>query len=362
MRTIKASTWRLLLFLGGFAVFFLLRDFSVGGGDTPALLDPTDAKYLPRWSEYLSYNVREPLAHIIVQKTYHAIGDLPLAFALVSSLCGGLWLVMLSLFNRSAAFWVVNLCSVLVMVFVGHKEYYAPVVVALTIYFFLLLRASQSESRVKPWHCLAAFALAVHMHKLAIFYLPGAAFLFFDFQTRTIRPWPRRQIEYALIVVIVTVVLLQVPMWLQAFYVLDWMVVMDYDNRILELVTLPAGWADRVAQRSVTGAYQIFYFGELKHFLYYFGFLAAGAPLGLPILVRKWRAALSPELQAFLCCAVCSLIWTFFWHPHMGWCDWDLFCTAAVPINILAGWIVSRPLTDVVAQPRPPDSSGNSQG
>ena len=40
-----------------------------------------------------------------------ATGDVAVALEIVSCVCGGLWLVVLSLFRRSAVFWVVNLVS-----------------------------------------------------------------------------------------------------------------------------------------------------------------------------------------------------------------------------------------------------------
>jgi hypothetical protein len=331
---------RLLLFLAGAALFFALRGFDVEGGDTCALLDVD--RFPHRWGKCV-FNVREPLAHLLVLVTFKATKDINLAFALVSSLCGGIWLVLLSLFPRQRPiFWLTSLVSVIPLMFIGHREFYAPILCALTALFLLLAcSGDRSSRRVRPWHVLAVWGVAVLAHKLAFFYLPALVPLVADVPKRRFLRLPRDEWRNILLTTIAVSLALQFPFWLQMAGNTHVRVI-EHDNRILELLTLPKGWADAVARRSPTGAFQLFYFGSGSHFLHFFGFLLAASPLGVPLALARWRRALAPAFISLAIAAVCSLIWTFMWHPHMAWRDWDLFCTAGLPINLLAGLLWSR--------------------
>jgi hypothetical protein len=201
----------LCLSLVGFAVFFSLRGFAVNGGDTPALLDPKHPTYRIRWGEPFVFDYREPLANLLVLKVFHITDNLTLAFELVSSFCGGIWLALLLRFKGSALFWAANLLSAVTLVFVGHKEFYAPAVVSLTLYFLALAAALRPRPAAKPWHVVAAWGLAFLTHKMALFYAPGMLLLLLDPATRRLRALPRRDMEKALVALILIALLPQIP-------------------------------------------------------------------------------------------------------------------------------------------------------
>jgi len=183
----------------------------VNGGDTPALLDPKHPTYRIRWGEPFVFDYREPLANLLVLKVFHITDNLTLAFELVSSFCGGIWLALLLRFKGSALFWAANLLSAVTLVFVGHKEFYAPAVVSLTLYFLALAAALRPRPAAKPWHVVAAWGLAFLTHKMALFYAPGMLLLLLDPATRRLRALPRRDMEKALVALILIALLPQIP-------------------------------------------------------------------------------------------------------------------------------------------------------
>ena len=275
------------------------------------------------------------MSHWLVNYAYVLLDDIPLAFAIPSSLWGGIWIATLVFYSRDSRFLAVNLVSIVLLMFLGHKEFYAAILVALTFYFLLLLHVSKKREGL--WLCVLLWGIAVLCHKLALFYFPAMLPLFLRLKGGKVRvEWPRDDFVKASFALIGVILVAQLPTWISIIDP-DMIHPRQYDNRILEMLTLPWPFADWVAAKSNSGAFQIFYFGEPAHFMYYFGFLILSAPLAI-VIVARYRKDFYHSIPATLLMAIgCSLVWTFFWHPHMGWKDWDLFGTAAIPINLAAG-------------------------
>ena len=343
---IKRLLFYAALFFVSTFIFFMLRGLSFEGGDTSIYLCQSVSDWRIFWGGgSLIYNMREPLAVMLVQ-TVEAITDDPsLSFEIVSCASGGLWMILLYAFRRSWTFWLIMLCSSITFFYFGHKEFYAPEAVTLGLYFLLLTRVMEPDTRVRAWHVVSAWCLAVMIHRIALFFLPAMLPMFFGFSQHRLRSIPRREWEKVLGAVIVFALLDQVPCWIGLMGT-TLIRFTQLDNNLLELLTLPKAWAEAVAARSVTGAFQLYYFGTLKHMQFFFGFWLLASPLAWWILIYK-RFSCAKACVPLAIGAACGVLWALCWHPHMGINDWDLFAVPAVPVNIWAGILVSRPIRPI---------------
>lgn len=338
-----AYTWRqfLLVFLAGAVIFFLMRGFAVGGGDTNSINFEWKI-----WAARLTYYVREPLGTFLPMLPYWLTGNVALSFQLSSAFFGGFYLALLPCFSRKPVFLAINLLTALTMNFVGHLEYYAPVIVALTLYFLLLTRALEAAPRARPWQVAAAWGLAFLCHKMAIIYGPVMLWLAVerDGGRWRLRPWKRRELDYGVAVIVGFILLDLLPVFLKTVWYRFPMYVVTRDDSIWELITpLTLGIGRAISARSTTGVYFLYSVGQLLHWKYFLFFWLISAPLGIPALAgwlwrHGWRGLkINDRALALASASLIAVIWTFFWHPHMGFWDWDLFDLGALPLNLLAG-------------------------
>ena len=330
----------LAAFIIGTIVFFLLRNFRIPGGDTIIVL--SNHWYGLLWGFDYVYYAREPWCHSLARFFFHFTNDVTDAYTAYCCVSGGLFLALLAWHCRRPRFWMIMLVSAATWNFVGHVEYYAPEMVTLLLFMITLSRALEPIPRARPVHVALAFGLSYLFHKLTLFFLPATLWLFF---TRAggrwvRRPVPRRQVELSLAIGILAFladiipsIVLNLPGFpFNAMYV-------PVNEGLMDLLTpLTPSIARYFEHKSITGMFYIYTFGTRLHFAYFFGFLLAGAPLGLVFLARRWRRiGESDAAKALATAAVCGLIWTFMWQPRGFWKDWDLFCLAALPVNFLAG-------------------------
>lgn len=333
---LKSFAFLFFIFVISALLFFSLSSFSIPGGDTKSLVKVKHSEM--GWGSLRYYQFRYPLSQFLVNFCYKQTNNLMLSFEIVSSVFGGLWILTLLFLKRSFLFVAFNLLSIIFFVFTGHKEFYAPVTACLTFYFALSFYATQPDSKIKPWHCALVWGVSVICHKLALFYIFPLIFLFLDFKGRKTRFANKKEIQKVLYVIIIVVILIQLPL---IGSILHWDVVArQTDNPTLELITLNKAWADDVAENSLRGAFQKFYFGELDHFKFFFGFMLLSCPIGIFVVLLNWRKLLDDRYRIFTTAIGCGLIWAFMWHPHMGWLDWDLFSTAYISVNLLAGLLL----------------------
>jgi len=348
----------LAAFVGGAALFFSLRHLGVPGGDTEVITSHQIGPIL--WSNHFVYYLREPLCHSMIQSIYlltmkvaplaagpHAdlAARLQLPFALFCSLSGGLYLALLAWYCRRPVFWLIVLFSVETMVFVGHMEYYAPAVVALTLYFMLLARALEPGSRVGPIQVTLAFVVSFLFHKATLFFLPAMAWLVWSREGGRWqrRRWPARTWEWSMLLIIAMAAIDMFPPLVYTYHLfgLDWMCVFVNERFIDWLTPLTPAMARHFERTSTTGMWYVYTFGTPLHWAYFFGFVLAGSPLGLGVLWARRRELGSDAARALLTAAACGLLWIFMWQPRGLWRDWDLFCLATLPINLLAGGLLA---------------------
>ena len=350
-----------LAFFGGAVTFYLLRGLRLEGGDTEIFLSPIH-NYL--WKDSLVYYVREPLAHFIVHRLYLLTHDHQVAYAISSSVSGGFYLSLLCFISRHPLFLAVNLLTMTTMNFVGHMENYAPLMVALGLYFMLLARALEPHSGVRPVHVVLAFALSYFCHKLTLFFSPAMIWLIVARRDGcwVRRSWQGRPWEGCLLVLICMAILDIAPGVISVFRLLpiDLMYV-GPNERYIDWLTPPTrAIAAALHDSSVSGSVFLFTLGEPKHWLFFFSFLLMGAPLGLPILFVLRRRIRTDAARALLTAAACGIVWIFFWHPRREWLDWDLFSLAGVPINLLAGALIANLFTPDDRPERSSQLSGKS--
>ncbi len=327
------------LFLAGAAIFFALRPLELPGGDTHLFFS---ANWGYIYGDRFVWYAREPLAHLAVHGLYRLLGNLALAFAVSAAIFGGLYLVVLDRFSRGWRFWLPVLASAATWNFVGHKEYYAPVLAALALFYLALVRALERPARATPAHAMAAFCLAFLAHKGALFFLPAALWLVVGRENGRWkrRLWPRRSLEWALVWIIMIGVA-------EGFVALltetgAGILYQTVNEPVIELLTpVNQAMADWVQSRNKTGLFYYFLMFEPLHWKFFFGFLLAGAPVGIPVTIWLWRRIRTDAARALLTAAALGAVWLFLWHPRAGWKDWDLFSLAVLPLNLLAGLLWS---------------------
>jgi hypothetical protein len=328
-----------VIFMAGFAFFYLTRNLGLPGGDTGVVL--SDMWRAMLWDPArLTYYAREPWCHALVRQFYFRTGQIVSAYQLYCAFSGGLFLALLAWYCRRPLFWAVMLCAVGTWNFVGHVEYYAPEMVTLLLFLVTLSMALEPVPRAKPVHVAATFALSYLFHKLTLFFLPATLWLFFERrQGRWVkRPQGPRQAEWSLVIIILMVLADVLPGLLFNYnlFHLNGMYVCVNEGLMDLLTPLTPGIARHFEAKSITGMFYVYTFGTWKHWAYFFGFLLAGAPLGLPLVVRHWRRIRDSQAAlALATAAACGVIWIFMWQPRGFWKDWDLFCMAGLPVNFL---------------------------
>lgn len=217
----------------------------------------------------------------------------------------------------------------------------------MVLWLFLLTRCVERRSGARPWHVAPAFMVALACHKIMFFLAPAMLLLFMDSDGRLFQGRSRAEVARFLTTLILGLLILQIPNILYGFGVKG-VLVSHLNNPILELLTLPKFLADPVAGRSQEGAFQLFYFGSLAHFRYFFGFLFLAAPLAFFALCAQAIRRRISWGNPLVIAAGCGLIWAFLWHPHMGWRDWDLFAMAFIPLNLWAATAIDPDVPEAV--------------
>ncbi len=388
----------LLLFALGAAAFWLLRGWGIQSGD---------------YEQYRSleiYGVRRPIYHVrepgavllwqgvtwlaVPRRPADAVVTSPWAselrvrgggelspeeravgFAALGALSGGAYLVFLAAFlgklGRSgrgarALAAACVLASAITWTFVGHMEFYAPLYAALMFYYWRAIRYFRDRSfRNFAWVFVGA-AVAVTMHRAAAFHLPALVWLFRGGagESRFRRP-ARGEAVAMLCAVLAVCVPHLVIVGLSALDLARTLVVETY-NWLPELLTpFTRGWAEYVRANSQLGSFHLFLFGSLEHWKHFLFFWGVGSPVAImAAAVFGWRGRRTRRSwnadEAFLALsALCAGVWALFWHPHMGYGDWDLFVNPSLPLNLLAAMLAIRAST---AKSSGTISSGQSTG
>ena len=97
----------------------------------------------------------------------------------------------------------------------------------------------------------------------------------------------------------------------------------------------------QVHRKSATGVFFFYTIGQPDHWKYFLFFWITSAPLAVPVIAFYRRRLRGAPALSLATASLIGIVWTFFWHPHMGWPDWDLFCLGWLPVNLLAGGLAA---------------------
>ena len=352
------------IFVAGAALFWSLRGWAVQAGDYRLILEDLNFPL-----DTAIYHIREPGSVLLWQALTNltmAIRDnwlssgvrLPveqmraIGFDVTGAFTGGLFLAFLFAFLaemnpgpdlRAFPAALPVLVSSIIWTFVGHAEFYAPLFMGLMFFYWMTARYFRDRSLANfRWLMIGVF-VAVSMHRVAVFHLPALAIVFLASPTGwRLRP-PTRPEKISILVLIIAVALSHtIPIFLGTLWVVPIYVFESY-NWLPELLTpFTQSWADYVEANSVLGSFHIFKFGTVDHLKHFFYFLGTGAPIGTAICLWRIRHIRQPHEKFLLVAAISGWIWAIFWHPHLGYDDWDLFCNPALPTNLLAAVLILR--------------------
>lgn len=357
--SLKRAGVLVLAFVVSSGLFWALRGAAVQSGDY------LEYQEQERYGKPVPiYHIREPGAVALWQalawgtrgvRAQAAAGgslnaeEREVGFDLLGALAGGFYVVFLicfiaeyagSLALRIGAFGLVMVSSV-TWLFVGHIEFYAPFAAGLMLFYWRAARYFRAPTQRNFFWLTIGALVAVTMHRAAIFHFP--ALLLVWRAPSGIRKWERPtagQIRVILSVTIVACLLHIVPILIATLGESPILVFEDY-NRLPELITpFTQSWAEHVRETSKLGAKPIFTFGSMEHWKHFFFFIAISAPLGVMVVAVKIRSLSRSDQRFFAASAVCALVWALFWHPHLGFGDWDLFSHPGLPINLLAAALI----------------------
>jgi len=241
------------------------------------------------------------------------------AVMISSSLAGAMALQVLYAIRRHPAFLALNILSGSFLVFVGEVENYAWVNLFLLLTFLAVERFL--EGRWALWPACLFFFTAALFHMLALFYLP--ALFWVMYQREAFRPW-----EFA------------VPFLLFILLAIGILLIFPREGPDLDLGRL-------VPLFQINRKGQLFTFFSSTHLelLFYFhrqaGFLRM-IPASWIIMIWLFRRIETPFQRYLLICSLTGLAWTTVWHPDLGRLDWDLFSQMYIPLNVLAGLLLSE--------------------
>lgn len=217
----------------------------------------------------------------------------------------------------------------------GHLENYSWVNALLALFF--LYGTKYLKGRYKLVYAVIAWILACYMHMLAIFYFPALIYLIFKPQLISdinsnkklkiefVLP-SRKEIETVLSLLIIFLLLITLaPLFMKSR-------VMMLDVTSLRLVPL----------FKISNPRHYFTMFSLEHFKMMFYFIHQASLFGIPLLILLFYKIRS-NFHIFIFIGFLSgLLWAFIWHPDMGYGDWDLFGSFAIPLNILNGLLLSE--------------------
>ena len=216
----------------------------------------------------------------------------------------------------------------------------------LTAFFLALWRALEPAPRGHPGWVCASFALAFLTHKIAFIFIPLLALLHLRYRPRwswSRRTWPARFWGWGIgALLLVAGIDLMAPFIAEfRLFGISMLYVYDSDPLLIWLTPLTGGMQRWLEAKSILGARFHFTFGQSAHWLHFFGCVALSAPLAWPVIIALRRRLRGDAAWALLGGALIGLAWTFMWHPHQGWLDWDMFALASIPANLLAGGLLA---------------------
>ena len=309
----------ILIFIIATSFFFFFREYRRPGADSGEIVLFARA---PR----LMYYYRSPLTVFLHQIAFKMLSPFGMkvedVISLLSSIAGGLFVLVLLSFSRSFIFLLFNLFAGVMFIFLGHIEHYAWVNMTLAFYFLLSKKYVVEQFSIVI--LAVVFCIACLFHMLAVFYFPTLLYLFLSPRKKNgkicLSLPSKKETEKFIIVLIVFLLLLTfIPLVMQT---------RGLDNNMKRLVPL---------FKNPDPKRYYFTMFSIEHFKLLFYFYLMASPLGFLLLVMLIRRIRTPFHKYMLLAVGCGVFWEFIWHPDMGRLDWDLFSNFAIPLNILVG-------------------------
>ncbi len=283
-------------------ILFQLRWLAFPGGDSGEMANRL--KY--PWQFFM----RAPLVIILNKTIWVILGQrdwLPQeCIALSSSLAGGIYFLSLWLLTRDPWVWAVCLLSKSTFIFTGHIENYAwPY--ALSMLCFVILKKHR-EGIFPSWCVWATAGVTFFFHPMSLMIWPGLAW--------GLERWDRARLAEiigAFVLVVGVFDFFLVVGNVDGFFTRSW------------FLTLGAG---QLCPYSIL---------SWEHWRLLLGFHLFTLPLGMVLLIWRWRRLVPGWPQGVGLTAVIALIWSVWWCPSMGMEDWDLFAFPALFVNLAGG-------------------------
>jgi hypothetical protein len=338
--------WFAFLALASLPIFWAARLGHLCWGDSSLL-----AKGIANPETQLTYNWQAPLT-VFLHARLWAVGsslfgwpDAATAYALTSTLCGGLFVYFLLLAThllgrdgpeRAVIFGLV-VSTGAVQLFFGYVENYTIMSLGVLLYLYLGLRCLRGE--IGPTWLAIALALTNAFHPSTVVLIPSLLYLF----------WRRSEGGMR----IGTLARLLLPFVIAALGVLLLLQSGDHGLDALTGLDAPGGMDRRwlVPLWRVETNWEHYTMFSLGHLQDIINEQVLIAPFGLPLLAAlalKPRKMLgTSEVSGtwpFLAVATgCYLLFTWAWNPdYGGQRDWDLFAPAAWPLMLLDAYLLTR--------------------
>jgi hypothetical protein len=343
----RRHLWFAFLALASLPVFWAARLGHLCWGDSFLL-----AKGVANPEVRLTYNWQAPLTVFLHAKLW-AVGGWPdaaTAYALTSTLCGGLFVYVLLLTarvlgrngpERAVTFGLV-LSAGAAQLFFGYVENYTIMSLGVLLYLYLGLRCLRGEIGF-TWPTVA-LALTNAFHPSTIVLIPSLLYLF----------WRRAKGEmgigaFARLTLPFVIVALGVLLLLQSGgHGLDALTGVDAPGGMDRRWLVPLWRAETRWEH-----YTMFSQGHLRDIV---NEQLLIAPFGLPLILAiiplyiklkgqcESRTDIGDEILSFLVVATgFYLLFTWMWNPdYGGQRDWDLFASVAWPLMLLSSYLLTR--------------------
>jgi hypothetical protein len=338
--------WFAFLALASLPIFWAARLGHLCWGDSFLL-----AKGIANPEARLTYNWQAPLTVFLHAKLW-ALGsglfgwpDAATAYALTSTLCGGLFVYVLLLAahalgrngpERAVIFGLVASAGA-IQLFFGYVENYTIMSLGILLYLYLGLRCLRGEIGL-AWPA-TALALSNAFHPSTIVLAPSLLYLFW----RRAKSGARAGAVAGLALPFVLVALGVLLLLQSGGHGLDALTGVDAPGGMDRRWLVPLWRAETRWEH-----YTMFSWGHLRDIA---NEQLLIAPFGLPLIAaivtlkaRRTSQADMGGLLPFLALATgFYLLFTWVWNPdYGGQRDWDLFAPAAWPLMLLAAYLLTR--------------------
>ncbi len=331
----------LLLIIGAVStgIFYHLRIGTDMYGDTRTLLSLIASKQYT-FGDIFSFADKEPLTRLIHQQIARMFGlDQKFVFQLVSSICGGIYVITLLLFVKKiqgVIFWkfliiIISLTAGVNQLFFGHVEDYTLVYLAIIIFLMLAWFIFEGK-RVLGWMTII-FLIGVRLHIEMVLMLPAFLYvILFMYQAKypQLKKWkqPKRIMISVFAVMVISILF-------YFFYFKAYRYDVGDQQEILQKIFLPLeNWLPPPHE------YTLLSLNHLSDVIQQFLFTVSPAVVLIicaSVGCYRYLSWKEPRIIFFLLTVFFYFVFDFTINPMLTMPrDWDLLSPAAASVNFLA--------------------------